>query len=319
MLVASHADAYCRTSACGDDVGARCTPATASDCGVPLFWATSCVGFSMQRDASSDVDLDTATGVVRAAFDTWQAADCGGGLHPSITASDLGPVDCTVAEYDQDTKNANIVVFRDSGWPYSASALALTTVTYALDTGEIRDADIELNSQVAAFTTKDTGVQVDLPSILTHETGHFLGLAHSPVTDATMQTEYPPKSTKLRTLEADDVAAICAVYPPSRSAPCDPTPVNGLGDACGEAGGTDEGGGCSTGGTAPSGGALSTAALALGVALAVRRARRLGDGRSSNDSGGRRSSSEMTRSSRRRRRRPGTSAAKEEPGSSTER
>jgi hypothetical protein len=244
MATARVADAYCRTSACGEDVGARCTPELGTDCGIPLFWPTSCAGYSLQRDASARVDLATVTDVVANAFATWQAADCGGGAHPSIQAVDLGPVDCAAQGYDADEKNANVIVFRDAGWPYSQGALALTTVTFSLDTGEIRDADIELNSAAAMFTTGDDAVLVDLPSILTHETGHFLGLAHSPVAEATMQTEYPPQSTFLRTLEADDVAGICAVYPPEDVRACDATPANGLGQTCGEPADSTDGTGC---------------------------------------------------------------------------
>ena len=65
----------------------------------------------------------------------------------------------------------------------------------------------------------------DLPSILTHEVGHFLGMAHStePCTVGgddcpTMNPFYTTGSDAYRSLEADDVAGICAVYPPSRKA-----------------------------------------------------------------------------------------------------
>src|SRR5689334_23648589 len=47
-------------------------------------------------------------------------------------------------EYNQNRGNTNLIVFRDDGWPYegSSNTLALTTVTYNLDTGEIYDADM---------------------------------------------------------------------------------------------------------------------------------------------------------------------------------
>ncbi len=272
LTVTSIAGAYCRTSACGEDVGALCTPELGTDCGVALSWPTSCVGFSLQQDASSRVDLATATDVVTQAFGAWEAADCGAGANPSIQAVDLGPVECAAQGYDSEEKNANIIVFRDAAWPYAQSALALTTVTFALDTGEIRDADIELNSATAMFTTGDA-VLVDLPSILTHEVGHFLGLAHSPVAESTMQTEYPPQSTFLRTLEPDDVAGICAVYPPDDVRPCDSSPVNGLGDTCGEPADGSSAGGCAASKPAPSPFAWWCGVLAAGVALARRRSR----------------------------------------------
>lgn len=265
------AEAYCRTSTCeGDVVGAVCTPAQPSDCGIALYWPTSCVGYSIQKDASSQVDLATVTQLTRQAFDAWQNASCDG-QSPSVTAVDLGPVSCDQLEYDADFKNANVIMFRDESWPYTGAVLALTTVTYALDTGKIRDADMELNSAQAQFTTTDAGVQVDLLSILTHEAGHFLGLAHSPEAGATMNADYPPMSTTLRTLEEDDVAGLCAIYPPGRDATCDSEPVNGLGDACSTP--PDEETGCSAAGARRPGGRPALALLGAVALLAATRRR----------------------------------------------
>lgn len=235
------AQAFCRTAACEDGEGKRCTPEAAGDCGIPIFWPTSCVGFSVQRDASSQVDLEPTEQILARAFGAWSSASCqGGGV--SLDVENLGPVTCTQIGYDPESKNSNLIVFRDEGWAYGPGALALTTVTYVVDTGEIRDADMEINTTDVAFSLSDSRVTVDLESILTHEAGHFLGLAHSPVSEATMVVQYPPESLSLRSLDEDDVAGVCAIYPPGRLAECEPEPVNGLGDTCGEVPGSD---GCS--------------------------------------------------------------------------
>jgi MYXO-CTERM domain-containing protein len=82
-------------------------------------------------------------------------------------------------------------------------------------------------------------VGFDLLSIITHETGHMLGIAHSRVPDSTMGREYLPGDLSLRDLATDDVAAICAVYPPVEAgapgdpASCDPTPRHGFTGECG--------------------------------------------------------------------------------------
>ena len=80
--------------------------------------------------------------------------------------------------------NQNLVVFHDTAWPYNAcgETLALTTVTYHLDTGELWDVDIEVNTSCGHKITTTEPVPPDgwdLQSIFQHETGHFLGLAHS--------------------------------------------------------------------------------------------------------------------------------------------
>ena len=264
--------AYCRTAACEDGVGARCEPAQASDCGKPIAWPSSCVGYVLQEDASSQIDLESVRPLVKQAFDAWVLADCGSG-EPGVTAEDLGDVACSEIGYDPETKNANIIIFRDDSWPYGGNAtLALTTVTYAVDSGEIRDADLEINSDQVTFSTSDDSVNVDFLSIMTHEAGHFLGLAHSPTPGATMVVEYPPESITLRTLEADDVAGICAIYPPGNPATCESTPVNGLGDDCAEPAEV-EADGCSCN-SARSSSALPLGGALVALAATVRRARR---------------------------------------------
>lgn len=190
----------------------------------------------MQKDASAQVSLAVATDIFEQAFQAWANVDCGGGKHPRIKAVNLGTVVCDAHEYNKQAGNANIILFQDEAWPHvgANTTLALTTVTYNVDTGEIYDADMELNSANVSFTVDDKIVKYDLASIAAHETGHFLGLSHSPETAATMYLDYAPGSSELRTLEADDIAAICAAYPPGDPIPssCDATPRRGFESEC---------------------------------------------------------------------------------------
>ncbi len=76
--------------------------------------------------------------------------------------------------------------------------------------------------------------QVDLDSLVTHEAGHLLGLAHTPDASATMFAGYRRGTIDLRSLEADDIAGLCAIYPPTRvasSSSCEPR--HGYADRCG--------------------------------------------------------------------------------------
>src|SRR5262249_43161433 len=152
-----------------------------------------------------------------------------------IKVTEAAPVNCKQHEYNQKAGNANIILYHDDLWPYEGTnnTLALTTVTYNLDTGEIYDADMELNSADNDFTVGDTNVDFDLLSIVPHETGHFLGLAHSHESTATMWPSYDPPTTNLRHISADDIAGICAIYPPgSDRTCCDATPRHGFSPDC---------------------------------------------------------------------------------------
>lgn len=237
LVAPAPAHAYCRTSVCpGRGTASVCSPAQAGDCGIPLFWPSPCISYSIQKDASTEVSLTDTETIFATAFDTWTHAACGKGGTPRVRLDYTGPIECKVHEYNQENGNANVIVYRDDDWPYTggSNTLALTTVTYNLDTGEIYDADMELNSFQEDFSLGDDAVTFDLLSIATHETGHFLGLSHSADVGATMYTDYKPGSINLRDLSEDDRAAICAVYPPGDPiGTCDSTARHGFSDLCG--------------------------------------------------------------------------------------
>jgi hypothetical protein len=225
-LGTTQALAYCRTTTCKTD-----EPLDSEYCqygddgctvnGVPLFWPQSCVAFSAQKDGSPRLNItwQTQQEIESDAYHKWSNADCGGGAIPAIRLFDRSPVNCNRVEYntDPDTANANIWMFRDQTWPHDGQGtLALTTVTFHSKSGEIYDADVEINSAQNPITVGNVGVRYDLASIVTHEAGHTLGLSHSPVPYSTMYAEYTQTDLDLRTLSDDDVAGICAVYPPGQ-------------------------------------------------------------------------------------------------------
>jgi hypothetical protein len=95
---------------------------------------------------------------------------------------------------------------------------------------------MEINSFQNHFTTTDTlaMVDVDLRSVMTHEAGHFLGLAHTGVPEATMFPNYQNGTLDLRSPKDDDQQAICNAYPPDRTpkGTCDGLPRHGFSPEC---------------------------------------------------------------------------------------
>ena len=285
LAAPSAAHAFCRASACDNSVGegSICKPKQGTDCGKPLKWKRDCVGIAVQKDASAKVPYPEAKGTVRAAFAEWEKAGCGEsgpGFHVEI----LNKVECGKVEYNREGANVNVLVFRDEAWPHDDDGvhnIALTTVTFDVDTAEIYDADIEVNTFKFDLTVSNEpeATDKDFLAVLTHEAGHFLGLAHSEEPGATMNAVYnDAEPFAFRSIEADDQLAVCDAYPPRELGECNPIPRHGFSGACMD-GQTETG--CAIARTpAPSGSegslpaALGVAFGALGAALVWRRARR---------------------------------------------
>jgi MYXO-CTERM domain-containing protein len=231
LSVAGSAQAFCRATTCDPEEDAeRCRPVRGcSTKGEPLAWPDICVGYAVHEAGSrrrniTAYDTDQAA---RRAFSSWISVDCGDGERPSIGIVPLGGAECGLVEFNPTvagragSPNANVVMYRDDDWPYGdvQSTIAKTTLTFDVNSGDIFDADIELNSFAIEITIGDTLVSHDLQAILTHEFGHFLGLGHSEDSGATMNANYSPEDFGFRTLSSDDREAICEVYPPTGSEP----------------------------------------------------------------------------------------------------
>ncbi|MFL5300452.1 MAG: hypothetical protein ACJ79R_08935, partial [Anaeromyxobacteraceae bacterium] len=218
-----------------------------------------------------------AAAAVRASFPTWTRATAAGGAQActDFTFNDCGDSARADLGYTSGgSDNANIVVFRGSRcvdhqsdsacadptssqcvekfncWSHDDASggggiLALTTVTFDVDTGEIVDADMELHGwdgNLASptgfyFTCASSSTcgptyggqncaAIDVQNTVTHEAGHMLGLDHvcvaggaapSNVCPAGAEPTMAPTAGKgdidKRTLEPDDVAGVCSIYP----------------------------------------------------------------------------------------------------------
>jgi hypothetical protein len=283
--------AYCRATTCDPKHETCKVEAGCVVDGAALHWDSRCLSFGVQKDGSPlrHISYKVADDVIRSAFGQWMRADCGNGSHPSFQMWDLGTpyggILCDEPEFNSIKPNANVWVFRDRDWPYEgeSSTLALTSTIFEKNSGALLDADVEINSFAVVLTTTSVSqdVKKDLASIVTHEAGHFLGLGHSQVQQATMFAQYSAGDLNYRSLHPDDEAGICAVYPPVRDTPMcvGPSPPHGFSRYCG--GGQDDGTasvrGCSLG---ASGAPLSAlGGLLIAAALGAARFRRVRSGR----------------------------------------
>jgi hypothetical protein len=238
LVLARDASAFCRSSTCRSSGGVECKT-DADGCpasGAKLFWTSSCIGYAVNELGTQDLDPADTRAIIRKTFQAWSEVPCGKSGNASITFQEQDPVACKKSEYNKDGKNVNVVLFQDDDWKYRGidGTLAKTSVTYNDETGEIYDADIEINAANNTVTITDNPLKIeyDLQAIVTHEVGHFIGIAHSPDQAAVMFASYSPGSISQRTLTPDDVGAVCAIYPPGRAADCNVEPRGGFGASC---------------------------------------------------------------------------------------
>ena len=94
---------------------------------------------------------------------------------------------------------------------YGSAVVGITELSYG-DSGILNGASIYLNEQNYTFNTTpglSLGSSLYLGDVVTHELGHFLGLSHSEVLDATMfYANFPGQSY----LASDDVAGLRSKY-----------------------------------------------------------------------------------------------------------
>jgi hypothetical protein len=269
--------------------------------GAAFAWPQSCVKISVyprsMADVNGNMDLtnDEITTAASAAGAAWSAEQ-----NPcSFLAISVAPSTAAtpIARYDY----KNSLIFRTASWcapsdgpdmcSYDPAALAITSVFANKSTGQIRDADIEVNSK--SFIWADLEInpsaagRQDLQNALTHEMGHLIGLDHTcyitgpapldengqpipscesasaAVRATTMFASAEPGDLQKRTLAPDDKQAICDIYPIA----ADPMTCTGSG---GGGNGGEDSGGCQV---APlGGGGEGVLAVALaGLAAALRR------------------------------------------------
>lgn len=113
-------------------------------------------------------------------------------------------------------------------WDHGSGVVALTTSSYISATGVLVDGDVELNAALFSFTVVDSPpcspgaisancVAYDVQNAMTHELGHFLGLAHAPDPSSTMYSNEPLGETSKRVLDPGSKQFICDVYPAGRA------------------------------------------------------------------------------------------------------
>lgn len=246
LCAASRAEAFCRTTTCPSKSGT--CEIDAKGCnrsGTPLHWdVRPPLTFRFQKDGSSFLLQAEARAAIRTAFYRWTDVMCEGGR-----------TSLRFVEGEEMVEDKSLVggpnpppfgiFFRDRGWPHQNAddQLALTTILFR-PSGGISYADIEVNTTNYTFSAAEVGDGIDLQIVMTHEVGHYIGLAHSLEPNSIMAAALCEGGDRCsreriaaRRLADDDRAAVCTLYPPRSAEPPAEPPSDGCAQS-GPAGGT---------------------------------------------------------------------------------
>jgi hypothetical protein len=163
-------------------------------------WASRSVPY-LVNPANADVAESEAEAAIRQGADAW-----GSQSHASFTFTYGGRTTGTTLGYN----GKNESFFRNTS---NGSVIAETLWTYD-GTGALVDADVVFYDGGWRFFTGTSGCTGGfyVEDVATHEFGHALGLGHSGEGAATMYPTASSCTVEMRTLHADDVAGVEALY-----------------------------------------------------------------------------------------------------------
>jgi hypothetical protein len=179
---------------------------------------------------ASSIPYATALQTMRVAYERWTLTNsaCDPDLDFAFEASPFASPVGKAAVNALDGQN-NTIWLSISNWSHSSVTLGLTTATFY--PGELVDADMELNAATVGWGAGPTiaNTEYDYESVVTHEVGHYIGIAHSANSAAVMFASLGTGEIK-RNLAPPDFADVCAVYPGTNGS--QGSVCGGMGSAC---------------------------------------------------------------------------------------
>lgn len=172
----------------------------------------ACVAWAVAAVDSREQPLQRLRPAVGRGLAQWQAADC-----LSLCLQEGDPAEPDSLGFDPDAESSETLILwvaSEADWRsrHSQLAIAVTTIVSQPSTGLILDADIELNDfGDYRWSVEETDVDADVQSVVAHEFGHGLGLAHAGDPTAVMWGEWEP-GWLARQLSDVDIAGLCTLY-----------------------------------------------------------------------------------------------------------
>ena len=169
-----------------------------------LHWPSSVFPVAYRITANPPINADAFIGAIQRSFNAWQGVG-----NATISFQYAGTTGAKEPAYDG--KNNVIMGTKITG----NDVVGQSYIYYSVNSGEILDVDIVLNSSYAWATDGSRG-KMDVQNTATHEIGHLCGLDDLYANEDSEKTMYgyiDYGETKKRTLDPDDMAGLAALYP----------------------------------------------------------------------------------------------------------
>lgn len=216
--LATGAHAFCRLST------GNPKPGKIGECsisGAPLAWRERCVSYSVigreRQSPAFDDDSFDIRDAIDASFGGWMEVQCDGQPLAVSLQQTIPLGKCDVPQHNSKGFNANSIAFVED-WlerGHPENAYGITVLVFDTSSGEILDADMQINETAGTIgfcRSQCGGDGVDLQNVVTHEVGHFLGLGHSDIVNASMYGNSLRGEVGKGFLNEDDVEGACAIY-----------------------------------------------------------------------------------------------------------